>query len=70
MPSEPEVRIVLKGERPKAKLDHLRAGPYRITRMKTPLVAVLDLLRNLRRIDNNFHVSLLRPASRGFDEQQ
>lgn len=37
--------------------------------MKTPLVAKLDLPYNLR-IDNNFHVSLLKPAYEGFPSQR
>ncbi|KAI0992803.1 hypothetical protein K3495_g15381 [Podosphaera aphanis] len=36
--------------------------------MKTPLVAKLDLPFQLK-IDNNFHVSLLRPAFFGFPSQ-
>lgn len=60
----------IKSARPTAKLDHLRAGPWKITKMKTPLVAKLDLPLSLSRIDNNFHVSLLRPAAIGFPEQQ
>ncbi|KAI0991520.1 hypothetical protein K3495_g16667, partial [Podosphaera aphanis] len=55
--------------RPTKKLDHIRAGPWRITAMKNPLVAKLDLPFQLR-IDNNFHVSLLRPAYVGFPSQQ
>ncbi|KAI0996694.1 hypothetical protein K3495_g11488 [Podosphaera aphanis] len=54
--------------RPSKKLDHIRAGPWRITAMKTPLVAKLDLPFQLR-IDNNFHVSLLRPAHVGYPLQ-
>ena len=37
--------------------------------MKTPLVAKLKLPPQLK-IDNNFHVSLLRPAHEGFPSQQ
>ncbi|KAI0993149.1 hypothetical protein K3495_g15035, partial [Podosphaera aphanis] len=55
--------------RPTKKLDHVRAGPWKIISMKTPLVAKLDLPPQLR-IDNNFHVSLLKPASIGFTSQQ
>ncbi|KAI0991995.1 hypothetical protein K3495_g16191, partial [Podosphaera aphanis] len=55
--------------RPTKKLDHVRAGPWRITQMKSPLVAKLDLPFQLK-IDNNFHVSLLRPAYDGFPSQQ
>ena len=55
--------------RPTAKLDNLRAGPWKIIAMKTPLVAKLDLPTSLSGIDNNFHVSLLRPAHNGFSEQ-
>ena len=51
------------------KLDHLRAGPWKIREMKTPLVAKLDLPHQMK-IDNNFHVSLLRPAHVGFTSQQ
>ncbi|KAF5204437.1 Retrotransposable element tf2 protein type 1-like [Thalictrum thalictroides] len=58
----------IKLSRPTKKLDHLRAGPWKIIQMKTPLVAKLDLPSHLR-IDNNFHVSLLRPAYIGFDSQ-
>lgn len=47
--------------RPTRKLDQVRAGPWRITAMKTPLVAKLDLPSQLK-IDNNFHVSFLKPA--------
>ncbi|KAI0996375.1 hypothetical protein K3495_g11805 [Podosphaera aphanis] len=36
--------------------------------MKSPLVAKLDLPFQLR-IDNNFHVSLLRPAYTGYPSQ-
>ena len=36
--------------------------------MKTPLVAKIDLPSHFR-IDNNFHVSLLRPAHIGFASQ-
>lgn len=36
--------------------------------MKTPLVAKLDLPHQLK-IDNNFHVSLLRPAYEGYLSQ-
>ena len=56
--------------RPTVKLNNLRAGPYKITTMKTPLVAKLDLPATLSRLDNNFHVSLLRPAYEGFPSQQ
>ena len=56
-------------KRPTKKLEHIRAGPWRITEMKTPLVAKLDLPINVR-IDNNFHVSLLQPAYAGFPSQQ
>ncbi|KAI0999387.1 hypothetical protein K3495_g8806 [Podosphaera aphanis] len=56
-------------ERPSKKLDHIRAGPWRIIAMKTPLVAKLDLPFQFK-IDNNFHVSLLRPAYVGFASQQ
>ena len=59
----------LKLSRPTKKLDHIRAGPWRIKKMKTPLVAKLDLPSQLN-IDNNFHVSLLRPAYEGFLSQQ
>ncbi|KAI0991666.1 hypothetical protein K3495_g16521 [Podosphaera aphanis] len=55
--------------RPSKKLDHVRAGPWRIISMKTPLVAKLDLPFQFK-IDNNFHVSLLRPAHVGFPSQQ
>lgn len=51
--------------RPCAKLDNLRDGPYKITAMKTPLVAKLDLPPDLK-VDNNFHVNLLRPANPSF----
>lgn len=54
--------------RPTKKLDHVRAGPWRITVMKSPLVAKLDLPPQLK-IDNNFHVSLLRPAYTGYPSQ-
>ena len=54
--------------RPTKKLDHLRAGPWKILAMKTPLVAKLDLPPQLK-VDNNFHVSLLRPAHIGFPSQ-
>lgn len=54
--------------RPSKKLDHLRAGPWRIIAMKTPLVAKLDLPFQLK-VDNNFHVSLLRPAYVGYPSQ-
>ncbi|KAI0993790.1 hypothetical protein K3495_g14394 [Podosphaera aphanis] len=37
--------------------------------MKTPLVAKLDLPAQLK-IDNNFHVSLLRPAYLDYSSQQ
>ncbi|KAI0991775.1 hypothetical protein K3495_g16412, partial [Podosphaera aphanis] len=56
-------------QRPTKKLDHLRAGPWKIIEMKTPLVAKLDLPPQLK-IDNNFHVSLLRPAYLGYYSQQ
>ena len=57
-------------ERPTAKLDHIRAGPYSILRMKTPLVAKIDLPPTAR-IKNDFHVSLLRPYSKdAYPEQQ
>ncbi|KAI1004907.1 hypothetical protein K3495_g3315 [Podosphaera aphanis] len=59
----------LKLSRPTKKLDHIRAGPWRITAMKSPLVAKMDLPFQLK-IDNNFHVSLLRPAYIGFPSQQ
>ena len=54
--------------RPTKKLDHIRAGPWKIIAMKTPLVAKLDLPPQLK-IDNNFHVNLLRPAHIGFPSQ-
>ena len=54
--------------RPTKKLDHVRAGPWHITQMKSPLVSKLDLPNQLK-IDNNFHVSLLRPAYSGFPSQ-
>ena len=60
----------IKTIRPTKKLDQLRAGPWKIIAMKTPLVAKLDLPTTLSQIDNNFHVSLLRPACIGFEEQQ
>lgn len=59
----------LRRSRATAKLDHIRAGPYRISLMKTPLVAKLDLPDDVL-IDNNFHVSLLRPAPLGFPSQE
>ena len=59
----------LRQARPSAKLDHIRAGPYKITKMKTPLVGKLDLPSTLSRIDNNFHVSLLLPSAEGFPSQ-
>ena len=46
----------------------MRAEPWHITQMKSPLVAKLDLPNQLK-IDNNFHVGLLRPAYRGFPSQ-
>ena len=55
-------------ERPTKKLDHLRAGPWHIKLMKSPLVAKLDLPFQLK-IDNNFHVSLLPPAYTGIESQ-
>lgn len=58
----------VKTSRPTKKFDHLRAGPWRITQMKTPLVAKIDLPNHLR-IDNNFYASLLRPAYIGFESQ-
>ena len=67
-----KVYLLLKNlalSRPSKKLDHIRAGPWQIIEMKTPLVAKLDLPSQLR-IDNNFHVSLLRPAYVGFLSQQ
>ena len=45
-----------------AKLDHVRAGPYKITHMLTPLVAKLKL-PPATNIDNKFYISLLRPCS-------
>lgn len=54
--------------RPSKKLDHVRAGPWKIIEMKTPLVAKLELPPHFK-IDNNFHVSLLQPAYIGFDSQ-
>lgn len=54
--------------RPTKKLEHIRAGPWKILTMKTPLVAKLDLPPQLK-IDNNFHVSLLRPAHVGYPSQ-
>ncbi|KAI0992319.1 hypothetical protein K3495_g15867, partial [Podosphaera aphanis] len=54
--------------RPTKKLDHIRAGPWKITAMKTPLVAKLELPPQFK-INNNFHVSLLRPASIGYPSQ-
>lgn len=59
----------IKLSRPTKKLDHIRAGPWRIIDLKTPLVAKLDLPSHWR-IDNNFHVSLLKPAYVGFLSQQ
>lgn len=59
----------LRLSRPTKKLDHIRAGPWRITVMKTPLVAKLDLPPQWK-IDNNFHVNLLKPAFVGFLGQQ
>ncbi|KAI0997824.1 hypothetical protein K3495_g10366 [Podosphaera aphanis] len=59
----------IKLSRPTKKLDHLRAGPWTIVSMKTPLVAKLKLQPQLK-VDNNFHVSLLRPAHEGFPSQQ
>ena len=60
----------LQRQRPTEKLDHVRAGPYTITQLKTPLVVKLDLPPNTG-IDNKFHVSLLRPCSPdAFPEQQ
>ncbi|KAI1008076.1 hypothetical protein K3495_g161 [Podosphaera aphanis] len=56
-------------QRPSKKLDHLRASPWKILEMKTPLVAKLDLPPQLK-IDNNFHVSLLHPAYLGYSSQQ
>ena len=58
----------IKLSRPTKKLDHIRAGPWKILSMKTPLVAKLDLPFQLK-IDNNFHVSLLRPAHIGYPSQ-
>lgn len=55
--------------RPSRKLDHIRAGPWKIIKVKSPLVVKLDLPTQLK-IDNNFHVSLLRPAYIGFKSQQ
>lgn len=54
--------------RPTKKLDHVRAGPWRITKMKSPLVAKLDLPHQIK-VDNNFNVSLLRPAYTGYPSQ-
>lgn len=54
--------------RPTRKLDHVQASPWKITAMKTPLVAKLDLPYQIK-IDNNFHVSLLKPAYVGFPSQ-
>ena len=59
----------IRSERPSRKLDGLRTGPYEITTMKSPLVAKLALPLSLSQIDNNFHVSLLRPAAEGFPSQ-
>ncbi|KAI1004031.1 hypothetical protein K3495_g4177 [Podosphaera aphanis] len=56
-------------QRPTKKLDHLRAGPWKTLEMKTSLVAKLDLPPQLK-IENNFHVSLLRPAYLGYSSQQ
>ncbi|POS84631.1 hypothetical protein EPUL_002304 [Erysiphe pulchra] len=50
------------------KLDHMRAGPWRITKKKSPLVAKLDLPHQIK-VDNNFHISLLRPAYIGYPSQ-
>lgn len=55
--------------RPTKKLDHVRAGPWRIVAMKSPLVVKLDLPFQMK-IDNNFHVNLLQPAYTGFPSQQ
>ena len=49
----------LKRERPSAKLDHLYAGPYKIEKMITPIVAQLAMPET--RISNKFHISLLKP---------
>ncbi|KAI0997797.1 hypothetical protein K3495_g10390, partial [Podosphaera aphanis] len=59
----------LASTRPTKKLDHVRAGPWKITKIKSPLVVKLDLPSQLR-IDNNFHVSLLRPAYSCFPSQK
>lgn len=55
--------------RPSRKLDHIRAGPWKIIKIKSPIVVKLDLPAQLK-IDNNFHVGLLRPAYTGFKSQQ
>lgn len=49
-------------QRPTLKIDNVRAGPYKIISMKTPLIAVLRLPDGSN-ISNEFHVSKLRPAS-------
>lgn len=62
--------VHLKRQRPTAKLDHVRAGPYPITRVISPIVMELQLPVNSR-IDRQFHVSLLTPASPNpYPEQQ
>ncbi|KAI1005800.1 hypothetical protein K3495_g2421 [Podosphaera aphanis] len=70
-PRSDKVYLSLKGidlSRPSKKSDNVRAGPWKIIRMKTTLVAKLDLPFQLK-IDNNFHISLLRPAFVGFSSQ-
>ena len=54
---------------PSPKLSSLRTGPYRITKVKSPLVVKLALPLDSR-IDNYFHTSLVRPAAKDFSCQQ
>ena len=57
-------------QRPTPKVDKVRAGPYPILRMKSPLVAVVQLPEGSH-VNNQFHVSKLLPCSPdAFLEQQ
>lgn len=55
------LRKNIKTKRPSDKLDHTKLGPFRITKVISPVNYELALPKGMR-IHNRFHVSLLEPA--------